>query len=520
MSIKSQIDRLNAIKERIRTNLVAQGITVPADTMLEAMAEQILSVAGENGERGTGILSTTTGIASYTTTVNGVKPTYRILLSTLKTQANVDKVLIGDHIRYSTFLYPIITLDSDYAYMGTRISLQGSAGASSEWYTGTGITGTSTTATIFSDSGVSSATVGDMYLNTSTYNVYRCSTAGAASAAKWVYVCNIKGDSYTLTDADKNDIADNVAVGLTLGVHTDGLIYIFKNGQPIGNGIEISASGDIVCYVDSECNIILKENREGALPDGIYTAYFEMKDGSKVAIGELTKDTNVYYSVKNTLTNCKNSNSATQVVEGNSYSATITANDGYELKTVTVTMGGSNVSVSGGKINIASVTGNIVITAVAEEKAGYKNLADPTSADWQEGYRLSIGGGNTSALAGHTTTNFIPCKMGDTLRVKGFWIYEPNNNTTGASSDCKIVTYNSSKTKITGGYGTMGVAANTTYGNQVTANGDVQSYKIFIDSTGVQRTTDATAYLRIDGWLMDGYTKNDVIITVNEEITD
>lgn len=148
---------------------------------------------GADGERGTGILSTTTGVASYTTTVNGVKPTYRILLSTLKTQASVDKVLVGDTVRYSTFLYPIITLDSEYAYMGARISLQGSAGASSEWYTGTGITGTSTTATIFSGSGVSAATVGDMYLNTSTYNTYRCTTAGAASAAKWVYVCNIKG---------------------------------------------------------------------------------------------------------------------------------------------------------------------------------------------------------------------------------------------------------------------------------------------------------------------------------------
>lgn len=71
---------------------------------------------------------------------------------------------------------------------------RGSTGASSEWYVGTGITGTSTTATIFSNSGVSSATVGDMYLNTNTYNVYRCTTAGAASAAEWVYVCNIKGD--------------------------------------------------------------------------------------------------------------------------------------------------------------------------------------------------------------------------------------------------------------------------------------------------------------------------------------
>lgn len=69
----------------------------------------------------------------------------------------------------------------------------GAAGSSALWYTGTGITGTSTTATIFSDSGVSSAKVGDMYLNTSTMNTYRCTVAGAASAAKWVYASNIKG---------------------------------------------------------------------------------------------------------------------------------------------------------------------------------------------------------------------------------------------------------------------------------------------------------------------------------------
>lgn len=49
MGVQNSVDRLNAIKARIRTNLVAQGITVPEDTALEEMAEQILSVAGEDG---------------------------------------------------------------------------------------------------------------------------------------------------------------------------------------------------------------------------------------------------------------------------------------------------------------------------------------------------------------------------------------------------------------------------------------------------------------------------------------
>ena len=62
-----------------------------------------------------------------------------------------------------------------------------------KWYSGTAMTGTSTTATVFSGSGITSAVIGDMYLNTTTYNTYRCTVAGAPSIAKWVYVNNIKG---------------------------------------------------------------------------------------------------------------------------------------------------------------------------------------------------------------------------------------------------------------------------------------------------------------------------------------
>lgn len=61
------------------------------------------------------------------------------------------------------------------------------------WYSGTGVTGTSTTGTVFSGSGVASAKVNDLFLNSSTGAVYKCTTAGAASVAKWAYLCNIKG---------------------------------------------------------------------------------------------------------------------------------------------------------------------------------------------------------------------------------------------------------------------------------------------------------------------------------------
>jgi len=69
----------------------------------------------------------------------------------------------------------------------------GTGTAGSKWYTGTGITGTSTTAAIYADSGVDNAAVDDQYLNVDTGNTYKCTVKGAPSAAKWVYAGNIAG---------------------------------------------------------------------------------------------------------------------------------------------------------------------------------------------------------------------------------------------------------------------------------------------------------------------------------------
>ena len=63
----------------------------------------------------------------------------------------------------------------------------------SNWYTGTTVTGTNTSDTVFKDSGIQNALVNDLYLNTSNSNIYKCTVAGNPSAAKWVYVGNIKG---------------------------------------------------------------------------------------------------------------------------------------------------------------------------------------------------------------------------------------------------------------------------------------------------------------------------------------
>lgn len=79
-------------------------------------------------------------------------------------------------------------------------------------------------------------------------------------------------------------------------------------------------------------------------------------------------DALTYYNLTNTLTNCDTSNKTGFVFKDNTYTSTITANSSYQLDTVTVTMGGNDITstvYSNGKINIPNITGDIVITANA-----------------------------------------------------------------------------------------------------------------------------------------------------------
>lgn len=84
---------------------------------------------GSTGQRGTGLLKITTAPSSYTTATGGFTPVYRVALSTVKTQANVSEVLVGDVVGYSYYQYPVGYVDASYVYLGTRVSIRGSTGA-------------------------------------------------------------------------------------------------------------------------------------------------------------------------------------------------------------------------------------------------------------------------------------------------------------------------------------------------------------------------------------------------------
>lgn len=87
------------------------------------------------------------------------------------------------------------------------------------------------------------------------------------------------------------------------------------------------------------------------------------------------------YSITNQLTNCVSNNPDTNITAKASYTATLTANEGYELSTPVITMGGTDITSTCYNadthiINITSVTGNIIIIVNANEISNINYVKD------------------------------------------------------------------------------------------------------------------------------------------------
>lgn len=228
---------------------------------------------------------------------------------------------------------------------------------------------------------------------------------------------------------------------------------------------------------------------------------------------EIVPDVKTYTVTFNSI-NCTNSNSATTVTEGSAYNAIITANDGYCLDRVDVTMGGNAVSVAIGTINIASVTGDIVITAVAIEQStepSYTNLAEPNETNetdftiWCNKSRMGSNGAyrvNASTI----TTNYMPIAAGDIIRVKGLVINAASTDMTVGS----IGLFKSDKALAE-----INTFADTVSKGRFTISGSADSGYTLVYGSG-NSFYNEVKYFRIVGALTG--TVHDVIITKNEPI--
>lgn len=209
-------------------------------------------------------------------------------------------------------------------------------------------------------------------------------------------------------------------------------------------------------------------------------------------------------SITKSLAQCSSSNSRVYVIDGQSYVTTLTANNGYAINSVAITMGGIDVSAyyKDGIISIPEVTGDIIITATtSKQEAEIVNLIDTIGISANT--RLSTGSGINKPHAGWATiganmdaASLIHLVPGDTLRIKGVSIPAASD---GAYTS--IVKYNADGTFLSAAYLWEGCSFNAIIFHNA--------------ANGIVATCQADNYIRLSLPCADASA---VVMTINQEI--
>jgi len=217
-----------------------------------------------------------------------------------------------------------------------------------------------------------------------------------------------------------------------------------ENAEGIEFGEEVTYDKSAGTAADTAFCVITIDRAAGK----IYADHYGAGYDRVIALGEAER-----YGVSYQLTNVTSSNEATEVTEGASFVAELTAAEGFAISSVVVTMGGADVTeavYADGVVSIPSVTGAISITAVAKAAApSYTNLV-PMALDYDlEGvfngqgymdgaYISTTSPYYTAATDGTVATGLIPYDIyGDdrgynfqpaTIYIKGITFDESNSH--------------------------------------------------------------------------------------------
>ena len=391
--------------------------------------------------------------------------------------------------------------------------------------------------------------------------------------------------------ASKSDITDMSSYeSLTLGVHSDGLIYIFKSGAPMGGGISQTVFNgstetnpdldyDVVGYVDTNKNIVLN----GQLTAGDYRLSYEMEDGQLIEIGTLSisdqsivvppefnnlinklsseyklnkriNSSGVEVAVTNGQEDCVMTNlidvsdlltdlnsrivvrgiefwhnnasgnqywryhfydeNKTRVGEFSFVTSYVNAQT-YGLRCADNTVVSryfGNLKNNGNipKMHYVSYSGEITngedyVSAIKNECYGGTALPHTNLANKDEfviNSRLNSSS-VTTAQEGEVITNFVPCKKGDIIRIKGLRL---SDFVVATETTRYVYEYNSSKQKLEGIELYAELRSLESKAKYYGAN-DILEYYV---------RNDSTAYIRTSGLMPSNL--DDVVITVNEDI--
>ncbi len=215
------------------------------------------------------------------------------------------------------------------------------------------------------------------------------------------------------SDVDTDFELTNFAFGwqsLSGGIYRSRVYSTYKalmeavNNVPLANGLTDSFRNRWVSFAIS-CGISI---------DKINAFRVACIDGTPDVITVIVST----YTISKSGNNVTFDNQIAEVEEYQPYSVGVTANSGYAIDSVTITMGGADVSryYSDGTISIPNVTGDIIINVTASEVVR-ENLFDPANARYNK--RISYSSGTERDLNGGLITNMIDIANINTLTVEG-----------------------------------------------------------------------------------------------------
>ena len=202
----------------------------------------------------------------------------------------------------------------------------------------------------------------------------------------------------------------------------------WQNGAPEYYGIEFGQPTTYNKTAGTANDTVFTVNVIDPASEVVYSFCYGAGADRAVSIGAT-----VYHMVSASLTHVSSSNASTTVEDGTAYTTTLSADSGYDMHTVAVIMGGTDVTStaynsSTGVVSITSVTGAITITATAIIHTSYTNLV-PTAVDssgnvvgYKDGYYVSGSGkvGDFSANASFVATGAMALPSGwQYIYVKG-----------------------------------------------------------------------------------------------------
>ena len=243
-----------------------------------------------------------------------------------------------------------------------------------------------------------------------------------------------------------------------------------------------TASGDYSITAE-EANKIRKV--AGTKADTSATFYFLDLDGQiiySIGYGADIDRTIPYksatvYGVTYNLSNVSSSNTSTGIAEDDSYTTTLSIGSDCTWDSVTVTMGGVDITssaYSNGVVTITKVTGDVVITASASVELPYDNLFKTTDPDFVDGQILRSSGGTKDGNG--FVSGYIEANYDETIHVRC-----PSGTSYIDQSAPVICLYDSNKSFI-----------NSFYSSQITVDSDNLGFSFTI-------TKSNCGFVRVQG---------------------